>query len=799
MFIQREKIGSSYVGTFDFTDGAPGSRVEITNSKGALIGTCIAGGKITGIPQGSGYIIRTFDQAGRIISQESLTVGMTVLAIGQSNMAAWLQPAPIGKPPAITEADGAAGIGSTIFAKVFARYVGDVPMLFVNGAVGGTPLNGRGILPDWKAETPGSLYANAVDELRKAAGTDDAKPELVIWNQGETDAVLGLQRGETPAEVSALHEADLNFLIRRLERDFPGMQMIISGLGPPGTWNPIYHDAVRTAQKRTADALPKVDFAPTEIDLDLIDDIHVSAPSIAWIAAGVAHRAAVMLGLTGTTDARRALGSGADVFTGTSGSDMVRGGAGKDSIRGEGGDDILLGDGDADTVMGGSGDDVLSGGSGDDSVMGGTGNDVVFGDAGADTLFGDAGNDLLDGGLGSDRYVRSHADGNDTIQAVSDMSSVDVLVLRATRSDLPTLLRQGNDLVIELPALGTTPAARILLREHYGAGRIERIEFDDGIVWSGSDFQEVTGTVGNDRIGRRSTDDWIHAQAGNDSVLAGDGVDHIWGGIGNDTLAGEAGHDHFAGEEGSDSLLGGAGDDAYHWLRGHGDDTIIELAREGHDRLFFWGGVLPGEVTLTRVGLDVRLTIAAKDGVPGGSILLRNQTAGDWTGIEEIHFDDGTVWDWWKIRELASTIQGTTGNDRITGSTLPGWTDDWIFGGNGQDQIFGGAGRDVLNGGTGNDTIEGGTEDDRLIGAEGHDRFVFRPNHGRDTIADFAAGVGQGDVIEIGWATIRSFAALTAIAEDVGNDCVITFDAASSLTLLNVRKASLAADDFVFT
>jgi Ca2+-binding RTX toxin-like protein len=66
-----------------------------------------------------------------------------------------------------------------------------------------------------------------------------------------------------------------------------------------------------------------------------------------------------------------------------------------------------------------------------------------------------------------------------------------------------------------------------------------------------------------------------------------------------------------------------------------------------------------------------------------------------------------------------ATINGTAGNDVITGTTAS----DEINGGNGNDRINGGAGDDVIYGGEGNDTLTGDAGNDTLYGGNGNDGF----------------------------------------------------------------------------
>jgi Ca2+-binding RTX toxin-like protein len=112
--------------------------------------------------------------------------------------------------------------------------------------------------------------------------------------------------------------------------------------------------------------------------------------------------------------------------------------------------------------------------------------------------------------------------------------------------------------------------------------------------------------------------------------------------------------------------------------------------------------------------------------------------------------------------------------------------------------LDGAGGTDTLFGGGGNDRLIGGTDNDYLVGGGNNDTFVFGPGSGRDAVADFTAGAGIGDVIEIGGGIFADFDAMLAHAHDVGGSTVIDLDANNSITLTGVLKTSLAADDLPF-
>jgi hypothetical protein len=128
------------------------------------------------------------------------------------------------------------------------------------------------------------------------------------------------------------------------------------------------------------------------------------------------------------------------------------------------------------------------------------------------------------------------------------------------------------------------------------------------------------------------------------------------------------------------------------------------------------------------------------------------------------------------------TIDGAAGDDVIDASALSA--------GQIALTVNGGAGNDRIIGSGGNDLFDGGADDDT---------FVFRPGGGTDRIAGFQAGAGTEDKIDLkGFSGIHDLAAVLALATQVGADTVLNFGGGNSITLLNVTRADLNVDDFLF-
>ena len=79
-------------------------------------------------------------------------------------------------------------------------------------------------------------------------------------------------------------------------------------------------------------------------------------------------------------------------------------------------------------------------------------------------------------------------------------------------------------------------------------------------------------------------------------------------------------------------------------------------------------------------------------------------------------------------------INGTPGNDLLTGDQSGIPENDEIFGFAGNDTLNGLGGNDTLDGGTGNDSMAGGTGDDTYVVDSVSDAVVENPGEGIDTV-----------------------------------------------------------------
>ncbi len=425
-----------------------------------------------------------------------------------------------------------------------------------------------------------SLDGGADNDLLRGGGGDDTYlfgagygTDVILDSGGALD-VVQLGRGITPDDV-------------HLEAAFSHLAIVIAPGGDASGDVLILNDWFGT------DSIEEIRFD----DGSALERVSITAMLGAGTAAGDDAEAAVQL-----------LSNLADSVTGTPAAEVVFAAAGDDTVAGGGGRDRLFGGFGADTLDGGEGEDVLFGEQGADTLSGGPGDDLLSGGEGADLLTGGAGADALQGGAGDDRY-RFDADwgtdvlvergGTDTIEFAPGIAAADIAVARA-----------GDDLLLtRADGLHRIRIASAFADE---AARVEGVLFDDGTRWDGTELEartlDILGSDGDDRLtGRDDADETL-------SGLAGD--DRLDGAGGNDTLLGGAGADQLDGGSGDDLLVGGAGADTYTLASDAGMDVLDDGGGDGAlDVIRLAPGLVPGDITPTRVGADLVLATGVGQGL----------------------------------------------------------------------------------------------------------------------------------------------------------------------------------------
>ncbi|KGD75293.1 hypothetical protein HA49_08695 [Tatumella morbirosei] len=291
--------------------------------------------------------------------------------------------------------------------------------------------------------------------------------------------------------------------------------------------------------------------------------------------------------------------------------------------------DLLLPDLSSHRLTGNFGNDTLSAGNQASVMYGLDGNDTLTGSKFADTLYGNRGDDYLNGSYGNDLYIYARGDGHDTIEESSYKGTDDRLWLKDITASQVTVSRDGADmlLIIAESSAGAGDGGSVRLVGQAASGRyetgVEWLEFADGTRWNQQQLREqmfaTAMTPGDDRISGSNMDDRLQ------------------------------------GGQGDDYLNGSYGNDLYIYARGDGHDTIEEYSFRGTDDRLWLKDITASQVTVSRDGADMLLTIAESTAGAGdgGSVRLVSQaTSGSYeAGVEWIDFANGVSWDASRISE----------------------------------------------------------------------------------------------------------------------------------------------------
>ena len=326
------------------------------------------------------------------------------------------------------------------------------------------------------------------------------------------------------------------------------------------------------------------------------------------------------------------------------------------------------------------------------------GADTIEGTRFAETLLLGAGDDLLRGRDGADVYLRpADASGDAVIEDAGAHGSQDRLVLEGADLADVALSRQGDDLVL------TLTGGSLTVRDQFAASGVSSIEsfvFEDAEL----DAREM-----RERLG---------PAPGGETTLTGTADP--------ETLTGTALDETLRSAGGADLMRGQGGSDLYHWGPGDGDDVIDEngaRATADFDRVSI--AARPEEVILSRVGGDVVVELLAT----GETLTLRRQlsSADGRRAVEEMVFDDGTLWDGDAIA-AAAALRGTDAADSLNGTNR----DERFVGGAGDDAMRGYAGADVYEIGPGEgvdqiiDGLYGGESVENVLRLSGLDLADLR-------------------------------------------------------------------------
>ncbi|MCI3203846.1 MULTISPECIES: calcium-binding protein [Pandoraea] len=293
-----------------------------------------------------------------------------------------------------------------------------------------------------------------------------------------------------------------------------------------------------------------------------------------------------------------------------------------------------------------------------------SGADVLYGGRNADLIDGKGGDDFVSGGGGGDTFVFNSGYGNLEIYEQDTTASTNVLRFGAGIS--------ADSITVRIGALGD-------LRIYDGISG-DAVQLDGMLSSASSGVQEVQfadGTVlSRQQLIERTT------------LGTADG----------DYLIGTSAADYFDGHGGADTVVGYGGGDTFVFNQGYGTLTINETDYSpGHLNVLRLGaGINPGDVTFSSdvSGTGITLTAGADQ------IVIQNILANPGaSGVDQVIFNDGTVWTSSDLIAKLNNVFGSLGNDTIFGTSLA----EVIDGRGGSDLAVGNGGRDtfVFNGGYG--------------------------------------------------------------------------------------------------
>jgi len=284
--------------TGSYTGTAPTTvEVKVVNQSGGAtvvdwtsIGSLSVGGGVwsgtLSVPQGGWYnfIARGKDGGGSILATASQSsnkwgVGILVAMLGQSNMANMREtsstpPSPSDLTRQYTTGGGwavVAGNGQIRFANLLQTAV-SLPIGLVNFAVGGTGLHVDGGSGYWIDTAGGSPYALFLTGATAVGGDY----EVVIWHQGETDALF--------ATSKANYKADLDTFYARLRtatgRSTTTLKFGCALLGnvSDGSTTDANAEAIRQGQLEWIAATTGAFHAGSSVDMVRTDSYHWTAP-----------------------------------------------------------------------------------------------------------------------------------------------------------------------------------------------------------------------------------------------------------------------------------------------------------------------------------------------------------------------------------------------------------------------------------------------------------------------------------------------------------------------------------------
>ncbi|WP_057462811.1 VCBS domain-containing protein, partial [Pseudovibrio sp. POLY-S9] len=436
--------------------------------------------------------------------------------------------------------------------------------------------------------------------------------------------------------------------------------------------------------------------------------------------------------------------------------------------------------------------------------------DIFIGTIEGEEIYGSAGADTIDGAGGSDtiNYVKSTA-------AVSVNLSTGELSGGYAEGDKLTNIKTVVGSHFDDFLVGDDGNNGLYAQD--GIDHLEGKEGDDTLNAYGNGADYLDGGEGSDTVRYRWSNSGVTVNLGDSSKNTGDATGDTYVSIEN-IMGSDAHADYLTGDESSNKIWGYGGDDQLYG--GDGADYLNggsgrDFARYVDSNAAVHVNLATGVVDGGYATGDILVSIENVEGSKFDDVLIGDDAANNLYGLNgedyleagggadvlnaygsgADYLDGGSGMDtvryyWARSGGVSVNLQDQVGlSGDAAGDTYVSIEN--IIGSNfGDDHLVGDDGANNLNGYAGNDT---------LVGGYGSDTFVFSGSmFGNDTITDFEAGAGSDDIIQFDSETFTNFDAVIAAASDEGSSVVISLDDDNSVTLNNVSKSELHADDFQF-
>jgi Ca2+-binding RTX toxin-like protein len=210
------------------------------------------------------------------------------------------------------------------------------------------------------------------------------------------------------------------------------------------------------------------------------------------------------------------------------------------------------------------------------------------------------------------------------------------------------------------------------LGDSFSGVEIVQGSYHDDIIRGNEQDNRLRGGIGSDILDGRGGFDTADYSKSDEAVAidlslgrglegidaSGDiliSIEKLLGSVFADTFIGSSGSDTFDAGYGQDQLRGGFGSDYYILGFDSDNDTVTELGDAADiDRVLLKSSVSPKDVSVVRQGNDLLIELENIAGVlTFDTMLVKDHFLGTATGIEEIVFGNGIIWNRDRIEALA--------------------------------------------------------------------------------------------------------------------------------------------------